>query len=102
MKNPTVSLAVDEAEQTTKVSPITDPARVSDVVDRFRAKYGSADVTAYYTNPKCCRRGAAGLSEAPLARSRVRGLQACRRATPYAAALLWKRGAMRDRQRIGA
>jgi len=29
--------------------PITDPARVSSVVEKFRAKYGPADVKKYYS-----------------------------------------------------
>lgn len=52
VKNHTIRLAVDEAEHTTRVSPITEPARVGDVVNRFRAKYGSRDVEAYYARPE--------------------------------------------------
>ena len=52
VKNPTIHLAVDGAEHTTRVTPMTEPTRVSDVVDRFRAKYGSRDVEAYYSRPE--------------------------------------------------
>ena len=51
VKNPTISLAIDGAGHQTRVTPITDPARVSDVVDKFRAKYGARDVQAYYSRP---------------------------------------------------
>ncbi len=32
-----------------KVLPVTDAARVSSVVEKFRAKYGSSDVKKYYS-----------------------------------------------------
>jgi hypothetical protein len=52
VKNPTIRLAVDGAEYSTRVTPITEPARVSDIVNKFRAKYGSRDVAAYYSRPE--------------------------------------------------
>jgi hypothetical protein len=52
VKNQAIRLAVDGAEHTTRVNPITEPTRVSEVVDRFRAKYGSRDVEAYYSRPE--------------------------------------------------
>jgi deazaflavin-dependent oxidoreductase (nitroreductase family) len=50
LKNPTIRLAADGAEHTTSVTPITDPARVRGVVDKFRPKYGNRDVEEYYSN----------------------------------------------------
>ena len=29
-------------------APVTDPGRVGEIVDKFRAKYGARDVAAYY------------------------------------------------------
>jgi deazaflavin-dependent oxidoreductase (nitroreductase family) len=52
VKNQTIRLAVDGAEHTTRVTPITEPTRVGDVVDRFRAKYGAGDVASYYSRPE--------------------------------------------------
>lgn len=49
LNNPTIRVAVGGAEHTTKVTPITDPSKVSEVVDRFRRKYGTRDVEAYYS-----------------------------------------------------
>jgi deazaflavin-dependent oxidoreductase (nitroreductase family) len=51
VKNPTIRLAADGAEHTTRVQPTTDPGKVRKVVDKFRAKYGTGDVEAYYTKP---------------------------------------------------
>jgi len=47
-KTPTVRLAADGAETTATAKPITDPAAVNDVVDKFRAKYGADQVSRYY------------------------------------------------------
>jgi hypothetical protein len=47
-KTPTIRVAAGGAEATSSARPITDPAAVSDVVDRFRAKYGADDVARYY------------------------------------------------------
>ncbi len=52
VKSPTIRLAVDGTEHSTRVTPITEPTRVSDIVDKFRAKYGSRDVAAYYSRPE--------------------------------------------------
>jgi hypothetical protein len=49
LQHPTVTLAVDGAKLTGKAVPITDPAKVHDVVERFRAKYGAGEVKKYYT-----------------------------------------------------
>lgn len=46
LKDPTVRLAAGGAQVTGRATPITDPARVNEIVDKFRAKYG--DVETYY------------------------------------------------------
>ena len=47
LKTPTMRLAAGGAEATATPTPITDPARVSDVVEKFRTKHGD-DVARYY------------------------------------------------------
>ena len=34
---------------TAKARPITDPAKVSNIVEKFRAKYGAGNVKKYYS-----------------------------------------------------
>jgi hypothetical protein len=48
LKTPTIRLATGGAEYTGPATPVTDPARVDDVVDKFRAKYGAEHVEAYH------------------------------------------------------
>ena len=48
LKDPAVRLTADGAQLTARATPITDPARVAEVVDKFRAKYGAQNVEAYY------------------------------------------------------
>ena len=33
---------------TARATPVTDPARVGEILDMFRAKYGARDVERYY------------------------------------------------------
>jgi chorismate mutase len=40
---------VDGVKWNGKATPITDPARVRDVVEKFRAKYGAGEVAKYYS-----------------------------------------------------
>jgi deazaflavin-dependent oxidoreductase (nitroreductase family) len=47
LKTPTIRLASGGAEATMTATPTTDPAKVSDVVEKFRSKHG-ADVARYY------------------------------------------------------
>ncbi len=47
-KDPTIRLAVGKAEITSSATPITDPGKVEEVVEAFRARYGAEDVKAYY------------------------------------------------------
>jgi hypothetical protein len=47
-KTPMIRLTANDARGTAKATPVVDPARVSEVVDKFRAKYGADDVARYY------------------------------------------------------
>ena len=49
LKNPTITLGANGLKATAKATPITDPAEVRQVVDKFRAKYGPANVRKYYS-----------------------------------------------------
>ena len=49
LENPTVTLTADGVESTARATPITDPARAREVVEKFRAKYGADEVAKYYT-----------------------------------------------------
>src|SRR5271166_1859254 len=40
-KEPTIRLAAGGAQLTARATPITDPARVGEILDMFRAKYGA-------------------------------------------------------------
>jgi hypothetical protein len=48
LKTPTIRLAAGGAETSAQATPIADPRAVTDVVDKFRTKYGAADVDRYY------------------------------------------------------
>ncbi len=48
LKVPTVRLSADGARLTARAAPVTDPVRVGEIVDSFRARYGAGDVAAYY------------------------------------------------------
>lgn len=49
LKNPTITLAADDLKATAKARPITDPVKVHEVVEKFRAKYGTGNVKKYYS-----------------------------------------------------
>ena len=50
LKKPMIKIdARGAAGAEVKVLPVTDAARVSSVVEKFRAKYGSSDVKKYYS-----------------------------------------------------
>ena len=49
LKNPMIRIEARGAKAELKVVPVTDAARVSSVVERFRAKYGAGDVKKYYS-----------------------------------------------------
>jgi deazaflavin-dependent oxidoreductase (nitroreductase family) len=48
LKTPTIRLAAGEAEQSARAVLVTDPAKVDEVVESFRAKYGPHAVESYY------------------------------------------------------
>ena len=46
---PTLKITIDDDEETTvRGTPITDRNEASNIVKKFRAKYGEADVNRYY------------------------------------------------------
>ena len=49
LANPSIRIAVRDAEAAFDAVPITDAAQVSSVVANFRAKYGASDVKKYYS-----------------------------------------------------
>ena len=49
LHNPTITLAAGGITWTAKAKPITDPAKVGEVVEKFRAKYGAGNVKKYYS-----------------------------------------------------
>ena len=49
LKVRTIRLTAGGAQHTARATPITDPAKVAEIVDKFRAKYGAQDVAAYYS-----------------------------------------------------
>ena len=48
LKTPTIRLAAEAAQLNATVTPTSDPAKIEQVLDKFRAKYGARDVEAYY------------------------------------------------------
>ena len=48
LKTPTIRLAAGGTECSARATPLTDAAKVDEVVDSFRTKYGARDVAAYY------------------------------------------------------
>ena len=49
LKNPQIRIEAGGAKAQPKVVPITDAKQVASVVEKFRAKYGPADVKKYYS-----------------------------------------------------
>jgi hypothetical protein len=49
LKNPTVHLAAGGTRWSAIATPIQDPAKVQEVVEKFRAKYGDDQVQRYYS-----------------------------------------------------
>ena len=49
LKNPSMRIALRDAEAECRAVPITDSVQVSSVVASFRAKYGAGDVKKYYS-----------------------------------------------------
>jgi hypothetical protein len=48
LKTPTIRPAAEAAQLNATVTPTSDAAKVEQVLDKFRAKYGARDVEAYY------------------------------------------------------
>jgi len=48
-KNPTIGLVANGTSLRARATPITDPAKVRDVVEKFRAKYGADQIQKYYS-----------------------------------------------------
>ncbi|HZQ24353.1 MAG TPA: nitroreductase/quinone reductase family protein [Terriglobales bacterium] len=49
LKNPSIRVKAGNTQAEFKAIAITDPARVSSVVGKFRGKYGADDVKKYYS-----------------------------------------------------
>lgn len=49
LENHTIGLTADTITVTVIARPITDPDKVRDVVEKFRAKYGAGNVSKYYS-----------------------------------------------------
>jgi len=49
VKNPSMRIRAGGAETEVNVRPVTDAKQVSEVVNKFRAKYGPGDVKKYYS-----------------------------------------------------
>src|ERR1700675_2027399 len=49
LKNPSMSVDARGEKADFKAVPITDPAKVSSVMEQFRDKYGAGDVKKYYS-----------------------------------------------------
>jgi deazaflavin-dependent oxidoreductase (nitroreductase family) len=49
LKSPAMRIDARGAEAEVKAVPVTKPAEVSSVVEKFRAKYGASDVKKYYS-----------------------------------------------------
>ena len=48
LRTPMIRLAAGPVQLTASATPISDPAKVDEILDKFRAKYGARDVEAYY------------------------------------------------------
>jgi deazaflavin-dependent oxidoreductase (nitroreductase family) len=49
LKSPAMRIDARGAEAEVEAVPVTKPAEVSSVVEKFRAKYGASDVKKYYS-----------------------------------------------------
>ena len=49
LKNPSIQIEAGGAKAEVKVAPVTDAKHVASTVEKFRAKYGAADVKKYYS-----------------------------------------------------
>jgi hypothetical protein len=51
LKTPVIRLAARGTNETGRARTITEPMKVAEVVDSFRARYGARNVEAYYPKP---------------------------------------------------
>jgi deazaflavin-dependent oxidoreductase (nitroreductase family) len=49
LKNPAMQIDARGAKADIQISPVTGAAQVSAIVEKFRGKYGAADVKKYYS-----------------------------------------------------
>jgi hypothetical protein len=49
LKNPTITLSAGRVGLSRKATPLTNPAKVRGVVEKFRGKYDTGDVSKYYS-----------------------------------------------------
>lgn len=49
LSKPTAGIDARGAKAEIKVVPVTNPSQVSSIVEKFREKYGAADVKRYYS-----------------------------------------------------
>lgn len=54
LKTPTISLVAKGTKWNAKATPMTDAAKVHDVAEKFRAKYGAGEVKKYYSKVDVC------------------------------------------------
>jgi deazaflavin-dependent oxidoreductase (nitroreductase family) len=59
LKTPTIRLAARAAQLNATATPTLDAAKVEQVLDKFRDKYGARDVEAYYPKQGCRGGGSA-------------------------------------------
>lgn len=49
LAEPTMQISAGERKVTVKATPISDPGRVAEVIEKLRSKYGPGEVKAYYS-----------------------------------------------------
>ena len=49
LKNPSIRIKAGKPDADVKAVPLTDPAQVKSVMEKFRAKYGEGDFKKYYS-----------------------------------------------------
>ena len=49
LENPSIRVEARDANAAFQATPVTDSSRVSSIVEKFRSKYGVANVKKYYT-----------------------------------------------------
>jgi len=49
LTEPTMQISAEERRVTVKANPISDPGRVTEVINKLRSKYGPEEVKKYYS-----------------------------------------------------